>query len=79
VRTCESQHLYGLVYPRDTWWIGLGLRVTNLFMRVSRNAFRAHLHRTIAVDTVARRHGLTPKLARDAGPVWQVAVYVRTS
>jgi hypothetical protein len=46
-------------------------------MRATRRAFRAHLHRTSAVDAVARAHGLAPKLARRAGPVWQVAVYER--
>lgn len=75
----RAQRLYGLVYPRDTWWVGLGIRCTNLIMRVARRAFRAHLHRTSAVDAVARRHGLTPKLATRAGPVWQVALYARAS
>ncbi len=49
----------------------------NLVMRLSRRAFRAHLHRPGAVDAVARRHGLAPKVSRRAGPVWQVAVYAR--
>jgi len=74
----RTQRLYGLVYPRDTWWVALGLRFTNLLMRVTRRAFRAHLHPTRAVDAVAREHGLTPKVARRAGPVWQVALYTRT-
>ena len=73
----RALHLYGLVYPRDTWWVGCGFRVMNLVMRVARRAFRVHLHRTRAVDAVAREHGLTPRLTRRAGPVWQVAVYVR--
>jgi Methyltransferase domain len=73
----RARRLYGLVYPRDRWWVGLGIRATNLVMRMSRRAFRAHLHPTSAVDGVARRHGLALKLARSAGPVWQVAVYVR--
>jgi magnesium-protoporphyrin O-methyltransferase len=75
----RAQRLYGLVYPRDTWWVAFGLRFTNLFMRVARRAFRAHLHRTGAVDAVARAHGLTPRLTRRAGPVWQVALYARES
>jgi magnesium-protoporphyrin O-methyltransferase len=73
----RTRRLYGLVYPRDRWWVALGVRVTNLIMRVSRRAFRAHLHRPSAIDAVARAHGLVPRLARRAGPVWQVAVYVR--
>jgi 2-polyprenyl-3-methyl-5-hydroxy-6-metoxy-1,4-benzoquinol methylase len=73
----RARRLYGLVYPRDTWWVALAIRVTNLGMRMTRRAFRAHMHRTSAVDAVARAHGLAPKLTRHAGPVWQVAVYER--
>jgi spermidine synthase len=73
----RALRLYGLVYPQDRWWIALGIRVSNGIMRVSRRAFRAHLHRTSAVDAVARRHGLRPKLARRLGPVWQVVLYAR--
>jgi Methyltransferase domain len=71
----RARRLYGLVYPRDTWWVAVAIRVTNLGMRMTRRAFRAHMHRTSAVDAVAREHGLAPKLTRHAGPVWQVAVY----
>jgi 2-polyprenyl-3-methyl-5-hydroxy-6-metoxy-1,4-benzoquinol methylase len=73
----RARRLYGLVYPQERWWVALGIRVTNLVMRLSRRAFRAHLHPTKAVDAVARQHGLTPKLALRAGPVWQVALYAR--
>jgi magnesium-protoporphyrin O-methyltransferase len=75
----RARRLYGLVYPQDRWWVALGIRVANLIMRLTRRAFRAHLHRTSAVDAVAREHGLTPKLSRRVGPVWQVALYARES
>jgi hypothetical protein len=73
----RAQRLYALVYPRDTWWVGLGFRAMNLVMSVARRAFRVYLHPATAVDAVARRHGLTPRLARRAGPVWQIALYTR--
>jgi 2-polyprenyl-3-methyl-5-hydroxy-6-metoxy-1,4-benzoquinol methylase len=73
----RARRLYGLVYPRDTWWVALAIRVTNLGMRVARRAFRAHAHRTRSVDAVARESGLVPKVTRHAGPVWQVALYER--
>jgi hypothetical protein len=73
----RARRLYGLVYPRDTWWIAIGLRAANLGLRLSRRAFRAHLHRTAAVDAVASEHGLALRFARHAGPIWQVALYAR--
>jgi 2-polyprenyl-3-methyl-5-hydroxy-6-metoxy-1,4-benzoquinol methylase len=73
----RARRLYGLVYPRDRWWVAVAFRVVNLVLRVSRRAFRAQLHRPGAVDAVARAHGLRPRLARRAGPVWEVALYSR--
>jgi methyltransferase family protein len=75
----RARRVYAVVYPQDRWWVGFGIRATNLFMRVTRRAYRAYLHRTDDVDAVARAQGLTPRLARRAGPIWQVAVYVRVS
>ena len=75
----RARRVYAVVYPQDRWWVGIGIRATNLFMRVTRRAYRAYLHRTDDVDAVARAQGLTPRLARRAGPIWQVAVYVRIS
>jgi hypothetical protein len=73
----RARRVYGLVYPRDRWWVAAGIRLTNLFMRVTRRAYRAYLHRPGAVDAVARAHGLTPRLSRRAGPFWQIALYAR--
>jgi Methyltransferase domain len=73
----RARRLYGLVYPQDRWWVGAAIRAANAIMRVRRRAFRAHPHPTIAVDAAVRSHGLVPRFAHRAGPVWQVAVYVR--
>jgi Methyltransferase domain len=73
----RARRLYGLVYPRDAWWVASGFRVMNAIMRLTGRAFRVHLHDTSSVDAVARGHGLSPKVVRRAGPVWQVAVYGR--
>jgi spermidine synthase len=73
----RARRVYGLVYPQDAWWVRLGIRAGNLMLRLGRRAFRAHAHRTVAVDAVARAHGLEPALRRRVGPIWQVALYTR--
>jgi magnesium-protoporphyrin O-methyltransferase len=73
----RARRVYGLVYPRDTWWVRLGIRAGNVVLRLTRHAFQAHAHRTAAVDAVARAHGLQPALRRRVGPIWQVALYTR--
>lgn len=72
----KAQRYYGLVYPRDTWWMRLGARVINAAMWVQRNTFRFHVHPQTAIDAQLRQAGLTRRSAARSGP-WQVAVYAR--
>ena len=73
----RARRLYGLVYPRDTWWVRAGLRVVNLMLRLRGSAFRAYAHPSGAVDAAARRSGLERRLVRRVGAVWQVVLYAR--
>lgn len=72
----KAQHLYGLVYPRYTWWMRLGARLINATMWVQRSDFRFHVHASPAIDAELRRHGLVWRYASAAGP-WQVVIYAR--
>src|SRR3990170_4333438 len=35
----KAGRLYGLVYPRDTWWVKFGLALMNFFLRLQRSSF----------------------------------------
>lgn len=72
----RTKKLYGLVYPRDTWWARLGVRVLNVFFRLQRKPFRTFVHPTRGVDALVRSHGLRPQFFRHT-LVWQVVVYSR--
>jgi hypothetical protein len=68
--------LYGLVYPRDTWWVKLGLAVENFFYWLRRDHFRVFAHSTQAVEALLRRQGFKPCFYQQAGS-WQIVVYER--
>ncbi len=70
--------LYGVVYPRDSWWLRLFMRAQNLVMRARRTPMRFFIHPTTAVDATIRAQGLERRFYRASGP-WQVVVYARTS
>lgn len=72
----RAGRLLGLVYPRDTWWVRLGLRAVNAGFALQRVAFRVFCHPTAAVEAEARRAGLARRLLHTRGP-WQVVVYER--
>jgi SAM-dependent methyltransferase len=74
----HARRRYGLVYPRDTWWIRAGGRVLNALARLARQKVRAHIHRTAAVDGIVRAAGFAPRFRR-RNAFWQVAVYERSA
>ena len=74
--SARAQHLYGLVYPRDTWWIRLGARVLNALLSLFRQQFRFFVHRSASVDAIARSAGLVETLRRP-GLFWQMVIYTR--
>jgi len=68
--------LYGLVYPRDTWWIKAGLRLGNIYYRLRQSDFRGYIHPTRAVEAELSRHGLKRRSYHQT-LIWQVVVYTR--
>lgn len=74
--SARASMLYGLVYPRDTWWMRLAVFLLNLGPTLTRNPFRAYVHSTREVDSLLRAGGLQQRFYKTSGP-WQVVVYSR--
>jgi hypothetical protein len=72
----RARKLYGLVYPRDTWWMKVGAAVLNFFFRLRKSPFRTFVHPTQAVDALVSRYGLKRHFYRRT-LIWQVVVYTR--
>ncbi len=72
----RARKLYGLVYPRQAWWVKIGLALENIFFRLRRSPYRAFFHPTEAVEAVLGSYGLKRRTYRQT-LVWQVVVYTR--
>jgi len=73
----KARKLYGIVYPRDKWWIRLSNLVYYNFRNwLQRNPMRMFVHPPEAVEAVVRSSGLERRFYREMGP-WQVVVYAR--
>ncbi len=72
----HTRRLLGLVYPRNGWWIRLGLAVQNVFLKITRNPFRTYMHSTREVESIIHAAGLR-KLYQRQTLVWQVAIFGR--
>ena len=74
--SARAGKLYGVVFPRDTWWMMIGVRVVNMRLRLRRTSFRGFVHPTEAIEAVVRANGLE-RLYYRTTPLWQVIVYAR--
>lgn len=68
--------LYGLVYPRDTWWMKIGGVLENLAFRLQCSPYRAYIHATKAVEALITAHGFRQRFVRRT-LAWQVVVFAR--
>jgi len=76
--SAKAARLYGLVYPRDTWWVRAGVRAENGLMWLQRSSFRVFAHSSAAVDAIVRRNGFQQRYTHNAG-FWQVILYERSA
>jgi magnesium-protoporphyrin O-methyltransferase len=67
---------YGLVFPRDTWWIRAGSATANVLFRLFRQRTRFWVHGTAAVEAIVSSAGLRRTFHRDR-LFWQVSVFER--
>lgn len=72
----KATRLYGVVYPRDLWWIRALRNVGNAALHLFRLPFTLFIHPTTQVNAIIRSAGLVQRYQRDVG-YWQVAVYAR--
>lgn len=72
----RARRLYGIVYPRDAWWVRVAVAVENRLWRLRGIAFRNFVHRNSAIDATLRRAGLSSRFEL-RGRWWVVALYER--
>lgn len=74
----RARRVYGLVLPRDRWFIRAGIGALNVLGRLRRQRFRAYAHPNARVDELVAAEGLRPRAERWTA-VWRVVVYERAS
>ena len=72
----HSQRALVLTYPREAWYLRIGLRVINFFQGLRRDPFRVFLHPVSEMDTLLQREGFKRVLLRRLF-VWEMALYQR--
>ena len=76
--TGHATRLFGIVYPRDGWWVRVPMAVQNAFRRLRQTAFRVYIFPNDAIEQVIQRAGFSLR-TRKQGLVWVVALYERST
>lgn len=70
----KAEKLYGLIYPRDAWWVKAAIWAGNMFLRVKGSDFRAFVHPTNEVEQIVKGRGMKKVFATNH-TIWQIVVY----
>ena len=70
----RARRLYGLIYPRDAWWLRPAFVAGNFLLRLRRSSFRIFLHSSAEVEAIIGAYGLRPAFRGSYG-MWQVVVF----
>ncbi|MDT8341330.1 MAG: class I SAM-dependent methyltransferase [Longimicrobiales bacterium] len=72
----RARRAWGVVFPRETWWVRAGVAAINLAQRLRRKAFRVYLHGPDRIEARAVGHGLRTDY-RGRTLLWEVRVFRR--
>lgn len=73
----RSKRVYGVVFPRNLFFMSIGASIINLWFRLKKSEFRTYMHDEILVDDIIKNHGFD-QVSRNFTFLWQSVVYRRT-
>ena len=76
VSAAHARRLYGLMLPRDRWYVPWLIRLENIRYRLKRGSYRAYAHANGRVDEHVRAAGLRQR-SEAFTPFWRVVLYER--
>ncbi len=74
----KARVVYGVVYPRDTWWGRLSVWLLNFSRRIRGDTFTVFNHPTQVVEAILAEHGFSRTFHR-VTVFWQVALFERNA
>lgn len=70
----HARRWYGLVAPRNTWYVRIGMWVINMVLRLRGSAFRTYLHEPRVIDRILQGEGFTLR-TDETTTVWWLGLY----
>jgi magnesium-protoporphyrin O-methyltransferase len=73
----HSRQALAFTYPRETWYMRIGLKVINFFQGLWRDPFRVFLHPIAEMDALLHHEGFE-RVSRRRLFVWEMSLYQRS-
>jgi magnesium-protoporphyrin O-methyltransferase len=74
----HARQMLVMSFPRKTWWMYIGLKLSNFLLWTARREFHIFLHPPEKIIATSEQHGLEPVLDQQ-GLVWKVAALRRVA
>lgn len=72
----KSRTAIALTYPRETWWLKVGIAVANFFQKLRKDPFRGFIHPVAEMEALLNGEGLRRVSTRRLF-VWEMSLYRR--
>jgi magnesium-protoporphyrin O-methyltransferase len=72
----KSRTAIALTYPRETWWLKMGLAVVNFFQKLRNDPFRVFVHPVDEMEAVLNGEGMKRMSTRRLF-IWEMSLYQR--
>ena len=72
----HSRKALALSYPREVWYVRIGLKVANFFQRLRKDPFRGFLHPVAEMDSLIKQEGFERVSLRRLF-IWEIVLYQR--
>ena len=72
----KSRKAIALTYPRETWWLKMGIAVVNFFQKLRKDPFRGFVHPVVEMEALLNGEGLRRVSTRRLF-VWEMSLYRR--
>jgi SAM-dependent methyltransferase len=73
----KTKHIYGLTYPRDRWFIRLGVEVMAWLLWLMRSEFRSYVHDPVQIERWIRDKGFQKRFEAQTA-MWLTQVYEKS-
>ena len=73
----KTNQVYGIILPRDVWWVRSVNAIGNWFRNITRSKFKSYVHSMSAIEDIIFQNGFQ-RLYEENHLQWTISVYGKT-